>query len=431
MNNQNSSKPSLKNVTFSGNSAAEGGGMLNAYDTVPTLTNVTFSENSANTKGGGMYNYYSSPIVRNSILWGNTAPTGSQLHNESSTPVILYSDLQGGCPAGNTCSNVISADPLLGDLGNYGGSTQVLPLLPGSAAIDAGDNADCPAQDQRGASRPLDGNGDGTATCDMGAYEVVNTPPTVALSNTSTSLLETTDTSSAIKVADIIVIDDGFGANVLSLSGADAIFFSIVGASLYLNAGATLNATANPTLDVTVSVDDASIGGTPDDSKPLSIAVINVDTHLEQNSSFETYTRKSRIPTKWVASKNFSLTDGKSKTRKSGKYSVMIAGAGTAKKTLTQTLTGITGLGTDVLTFSFWVKGKAVPAPGKCMGQVMLYSGTKLVLTKTLSCPKGTFGFKPLKTTFNAPGAYNKVVIRFTYQKASGSVWFDLVSLTR
>ena len=30
------------------------------------------------------------------------------------------------------------ADPGLGTLGNYGGTTQTVPLLPGSPAIDAG-----------------------------------------------------------------------------------------------------------------------------------------------------------------------------------------------------------------------------------------------------------------------------------------------------
>ncbi len=44
-------------------------------------------------------------------------------------------------------------------------------LLPGSPAIDAGVAADCPTTDQRGRPRPIDGNGDGEATCDAGAYE--------------------------------------------------------------------------------------------------------------------------------------------------------------------------------------------------------------------------------------------------------------------
>ncbi len=44
-------------------------------------------------------------------------------------------------------------------------------LLSASPAIDNGNNVNCPVTDQRGAGRPHDGNGDSTATCDIGAYE--------------------------------------------------------------------------------------------------------------------------------------------------------------------------------------------------------------------------------------------------------------------
>lgn len=41
----------------------------------------------------------------------------------------------------------------------------------GSPAIETGTNSGCPTTDLDGLPRPTDGNGDGTATCDMGAYE--------------------------------------------------------------------------------------------------------------------------------------------------------------------------------------------------------------------------------------------------------------------
>src|SRR5262249_30202667 len=56
------------------------------------------------------------------------------------------------------------ANPLLAPLGDYGGSTQTMPLLPGSLAIDAGTSGSgIPATDQRGMSR--------FGGVDIGAFE--------------------------------------------------------------------------------------------------------------------------------------------------------------------------------------------------------------------------------------------------------------------
>src|SRR5207248_359133 len=55
---------------------------------------------------------------------------------------------------------------------NNGGPTETRALLPGSPAIDGGTNAGALATDQRGVARPSDGNGDGTPTVDIGAFEV-------------------------------------------------------------------------------------------------------------------------------------------------------------------------------------------------------------------------------------------------------------------
>jgi hypothetical protein len=157
-----SSHPTLTNVTFSGNDATIcGGAMENYADCDPTLTNVTFSGNSAD-KGGGIYNVASSPTIRNTIFWHNT----SQIYNYDidSSPLVGDSVVQGGYTGG---TNIITTDPMLGTLGDYGGSTQTISLLTGSSAIDAGNDTFCPTTDQRGVARPQG------SQCDIGAYEKV------------------------------------------------------------------------------------------------------------------------------------------------------------------------------------------------------------------------------------------------------------------
>jgi uncharacterized repeat protein (TIGR02543 family) len=164
MDNHNSG-PKLTNVTFAENSAWNQGGGLSSISGCSTeLTNVTFTKNSVSgAGGGGVYNYDCNASIRNVIVWGNL-PANNQINNAgSSTPVVSYSVVQGGYAGG---TNIITSDPLLGTLANYGGSTTTIPLTPGSSAIDMGNDSNCPSTDQRGVTRPKG------IHCDIGAVEM-------------------------------------------------------------------------------------------------------------------------------------------------------------------------------------------------------------------------------------------------------------------
>ena len=82
-----------------------------------------------------------------------------------------------GCAiGGNTAGNLLGYDPMLLPLTNSLGWTHPLHAL--SPAVDAGNPSNaqpanaCPAIDQRGRPRPIDGELDGAPICDIGAYEL-------------------------------------------------------------------------------------------------------------------------------------------------------------------------------------------------------------------------------------------------------------------
>jgi hypothetical protein len=182
---------------------ADGGGMYNDGNH-PTVANCTFSGNTADW-GGGMYNYYgSSPTVSNCILWDNTATSdGNEIYNDPdishpAIPLISYGDIAGSGGStswdpnlGSDANGNIEADPCFVDPGYWDMNDVWVDgdyhLLVGSPCIDAGDNNSVPADsidlDNDGNTaepipwdldenpRIVDGNDDGNAVIDMGAYE--------------------------------------------------------------------------------------------------------------------------------------------------------------------------------------------------------------------------------------------------------------------
>jgi predicted outer membrane repeat protein len=218
----------LIRVTITDNQAESGGGIRNYSAGELSLVNSTLSGNSADLNGGGIYNEgkvfaYHDTIARNEASDDPLNPSGSGggVFNVEGVKFIIQDTIlfanhrkaifleDNDCYGtlltqhynlvgtlddcvldGDQGLDLIGIDPRLGMLADNGGPTWTLALQPDSPAIDAANPAGCfdtsdalLTTDQRGHPLPWDGDADGTARCDIGAFEapltIVYLPMTV------------------------------------------------------------------------------------------------------------------------------------------------------------------------------------------------------------------------------------------------------------
>ncbi|MBW2628945.1 MAG: DUF11 domain-containing protein [Deltaproteobacteria bacterium] len=210
----------IRGTTLSGNTAIGGGAVSGRVVTI-NLTNSTLSGNIGADVGGGVYSNGKVRLLNCSVVDNEASGAeafggaGVNVFNSGNVSLTLINTLlsgnhagseeggreancgctgsQAGCVEGVTrkiatlghnLSDDLSCnldgtgdlddveDAGIGALEDNGGLTLTHALLDGSPAIDAGDDEECPNNDQRGSIRPADGDDDGTKVCDIGAFEL-------------------------------------------------------------------------------------------------------------------------------------------------------------------------------------------------------------------------------------------------------------------
>ena len=164
----------LTNCVISGNTASGAcGGLINGNENYSgnlggmiALTNCTVTSNAAQS-GGGVYDYNNGGIITltDDLVYGDM---GGEIFNYYGTPVITFSDIQGGYPG----SGNINADPLF--VYAAGGNLHLKPVSP---CLGAGTSAGAPTTDLDGHTRPNPPS--------IGAYEATPSHTHLLWTNTS------------------------------------------------------------------------------------------------------------------------------------------------------------------------------------------------------------------------------------------------------
>ncbi len=324
---------SVVGSTISGNAAVNGGGIANGGPDTLSLTNDTITGNSVTGTGGGLYDNGTSTLI-NCTVTGNSAAGGGGIANVGGTvfignTIVAANTASSGGPDAlgifaSQGNNLIGAtdgssgwvasdltgteaqplDPLLAPLGNYGGPTDTMALLPGSPAIHAANSALIPAgitTDQRGF--PLDTppdigayqtqltlmvdtttDGTGSPSGDLSLRQAINLAnvldgtetitfdPTVFAASQTITLLEgqleladTGGTETIMGPAAGVTISGGGNSRVFQVdSGVTAILSGLIitGGSTTGNGGGVYNDGGTVTLtDCTLSGNTAAAGG--------------------------------------------------------------------------------------------------------------------------------------------------------------------------
>jgi hypothetical protein len=152
--------------------ASSGGGLYCASGSVLDTGDAILAPNTVVGGAGAGPPAVAGPATGPDVNGAITSQGHNLLGRSDGCSGFTADDQQGGT------TDDTRLDPRLDTLGNYGGPTETLPLLPGSPAIDSADTAP-PVRDQRNFVR--------SGPPDIGAFEYQGTQP-LLLANISTRL---------------------------------------------------------------------------------------------------------------------------------------------------------------------------------------------------------------------------------------------------
>ncbi len=270
----------LKNCTITGNRTMPhdyygfGGGFYN-YGGDATILNCTICRNFGHEKGGGVANYQWSdtPLrIKNTIIANNEVgfPWRDTIFPDDCSGTIIsfgYNLIENPASCflkGSETGNIYDADPLLAEPADNGGPTMTYRTLPSSPALDAGHPSEFEKTDQRGVTRPKDGDGDGIARSDIGAFELFSPSIAITFPDAGDRVCGTVSVQAAANTEYVDFYIDGalFSEAVTSPFLCDWDTIPYANGSHRIRAVAYDDESIKPTAEdqVTIQVDNASIG---------------------------------------------------------------------------------------------------------------------------------------------------------------------------
>lgn len=168
-------KGKLVNCIVARNICSDTGGIKCFSGSALTLIHCTITEND---NGGVHLSTSEETLIESSIIANNPGDKDNLTIVDAAVAGLTFRGVNligiAKNPSQSPAETVLRADPRLHPLGDYGGPFFTVSPQSGSPAIDAAVvSKETPSTDIRGVKRRVDGNGDGIALPDIGAFEFV------------------------------------------------------------------------------------------------------------------------------------------------------------------------------------------------------------------------------------------------------------------